>query len=110
MAQMRLNKIIATVVCGGEIETGSLVEEAWLLGLERKYFVELLNHPKLSATVFERAPVDGITRKMIAKRGFQDRVDVKAGDMFNHLPLSQDGVALQTLGRREGGHVHAACA
>ena len=39
------------------------------------------NHPKLSATVFERAPVDGITRKMIAKRGFQDRVDVKAGDI-----------------------------
>jgi len=41
-----LGKIIATVVCGGEIETGSLVDEAWLLGLERKYFVELLNHPK----------------------------------------------------------------
>jgi len=41
-----LGKIIATVVCGGEVETGSLVDEAWLLALERKYFVELLNHPK----------------------------------------------------------------
>jgi len=49
------------------------------------------NHAKLSATVFERAPVDGITRKMIAKRGFQDRVDVKAGDMFkDSLPSGYD--------------------
>jgi len=49
------------------------------------------NHPKLTATVFERAPVDGITRKMIAKRGFQDRVDVKAGDMFTEaLPTGYD--------------------
>jgi SAM-dependent methyltransferase len=49
------------------------------------------NHPKLTATVFERAPVDGITRKMIAKRGFQDRVDVKAGDMFTEaLPVGYD--------------------
>jgi SAM-dependent methyltransferase len=49
------------------------------------------NHPKLTATVFERAPVDGITRKMIAKRGFQDRVDVTAGDMFTEaLPAGYD--------------------
>lgn len=49
------------------------------------------NHPGLTATVFERAPVDGITRKMIAKRGFQDRVDVKAGDMFKDaLPSGYD--------------------
>ena len=49
------------------------------------------NHPKLAATVFERAPVDGITRKMIAKRGFQARVDVTAGDMFKDaLPSGYD--------------------
>ena len=49
------------------------------------------NHPGLTATVFERAPVDGISRKMIAKRGFQDRVDVKAGDMFQDpLPSGYD--------------------
>lgn len=49
------------------------------------------NHPGLSATVFERSPVDGITRRMIAKRGFQDRVDVRAGDMFRDpLPTGYD--------------------
>ncbi len=49
------------------------------------------NHPTLTATVFERAPVDGIARKMIAKRGFQDRVDVAAGDMFKDtLPTGYD--------------------
>ncbi len=49
------------------------------------------NHPKLTATVFERPPVDGIARKMIAKRGFQDRVDVAAGDMFkDSLPAGYD--------------------
>lgn len=49
------------------------------------------NHPKLTATVFERPPVDGIARKMIAKRGFQNRVDVAAGDMFkDSLPAGYD--------------------
>ena len=41
-----LGKIIATVVCGGEVETGALVDEEWLLALERKYFVELIDNPK----------------------------------------------------------------
>ena len=49
------------------------------------------NHPKLTAPVFERPPVDGIARKMIAKRGFQNRVDVAAGDMFkDSLPAGYD--------------------
>jgi len=49
------------------------------------------NHPKLTATVFERPPVDGIARKMIAKRGFQNRVDVADGDMFkDSLPAGFD--------------------
>ncbi|WP_244814454.1 3-hydroxyacyl-CoA dehydrogenase/enoyl-CoA hydratase family protein [Caballeronia sp. Lep1P3] len=33
---------IAEVVCGGDVEGGSLVDEEWLLALERRAFVELL--------------------------------------------------------------------
>ncbi len=40
------------------------------------------HHPGLRATVFERAPVDQIARTMITKRGYTDRVEVIAGDMF----------------------------
>jgi 3-hydroxyacyl-CoA dehydrogenase len=36
----------ATALCGGEVETGSLVDERWLLTVERKLFVELLQNPK----------------------------------------------------------------
>ncbi|HZZ94875.1 MAG TPA: 3-hydroxyacyl-CoA dehydrogenase/enoyl-CoA hydratase family protein [Usitatibacter sp.] len=32
---------IATVLCGGEVDPGSLVDEKWLLDLERRNFVEL---------------------------------------------------------------------
>ena len=39
-------------------------------------------HPQLHATVFERPPVDSIARRLIAKRGFEARVSVAAGDMF----------------------------
>jgi len=42
----KLGAMIAEVVCGGDIEPGSLVNEQWLLDLERKAFMELLNHPK----------------------------------------------------------------
>ncbi len=42
----KLGSMIAEVVSGGDIEPGSLVSEQWLLDLERKYFMELLNHPK----------------------------------------------------------------
>ncbi len=37
---------IAEVVCGGDVETGSMVNEEWVMGLERKYFCELLDKPK----------------------------------------------------------------
>jgi 3-hydroxyacyl-CoA dehydrogenase len=37
---------IAEVVCGGEVETGSMVNEEWVMGLERKYFCELLDNSK----------------------------------------------------------------
>ncbi|HEX8957451.1 MAG TPA: 3-hydroxyacyl-CoA dehydrogenase NAD-binding domain-containing protein [Burkholderiaceae bacterium] len=42
----KLGSMIAEIVCGGEVENGSMVSEQWLLDLERKAFVELLKHPK----------------------------------------------------------------
>lgn len=42
----KLGQMIATVVSGGDVDNGSLVSEQWLLDLERKGFMELLNHPK----------------------------------------------------------------
>jgi 3-hydroxyacyl-CoA dehydrogenase len=42
----KLGQMIASVVAGGEIDQGSLVSEQWLFDLERKAFMELLNHPK----------------------------------------------------------------
>ena len=37
---------IGDVLCGGAIERGSQVDEAWLLDLERKHFFELAQMPK----------------------------------------------------------------
>src|SRR5882672_4017762 len=37
---------IAEVMCGGDVEPGSLVDEQWLLDLERKFFVQLVANPK----------------------------------------------------------------
>jgi 3-hydroxyacyl-CoA dehydrogenase len=37
---------IADTLCGGVVERGSLVDEQWLLDLERKHFVELAQMPK----------------------------------------------------------------
>jgi len=42
----KLGSMIAEIVSGGDIEQGSLVSEQWLLDLERKAFVELLDNPK----------------------------------------------------------------
>lgn len=33
---------IATVLTGGDVESGSMVSQDWLLKLEREYFVELI--------------------------------------------------------------------
>jgi 3-hydroxyacyl-CoA dehydrogenase len=41
-----VSKRIATVLCGGEVDRGSLVDEAWLLRLEREHFVALAQMPK----------------------------------------------------------------
>ncbi|WP_310462690.1 3-hydroxyacyl-CoA dehydrogenase/enoyl-CoA hydratase family protein [Sphaerotilus sp.] len=37
---------IADVVCGGEVDAGTLVTEEYLMALERKHFCALLEHPK----------------------------------------------------------------
>ena len=37
---------IAMAICGGDVESGTEVSEAWLLKLERDAFVELAAHPK----------------------------------------------------------------
>jgi 3-hydroxyacyl-CoA dehydrogenase len=42
----KLGNMIAEIVSGGDIENGTVVNEQWLLDLERKAFMELLNHPK----------------------------------------------------------------
>ena len=38
--------LIANVVCGGDVDAGSLVSEEYLMTLERRAFCELLVHPK----------------------------------------------------------------
>ena len=34
------------MVCGGDVDAGSLVSEEYLMSLERKHFCGLLDHPK----------------------------------------------------------------
>jgi len=38
--------LIANVVCGGDVDAGSLVDEEYVMTLERRAFCELLVHPK----------------------------------------------------------------
>ena len=38
--------LIAEVVCGGDVDAGTLVSEEYLMGLERKAFCALIEHPK----------------------------------------------------------------
>ncbi len=47
----RVGKAIATGLCGGEVETGTLVNEDWLLAVERRMFVELTKTEKTQARV-----------------------------------------------------------
>ena len=42
----KLGEMIATIVSGGDVDQGSVVSEQWLLDMECKAFLELLNHPK----------------------------------------------------------------
>ena len=43
---MEVSTRIATVLCGGTVDRGSLVDEEWLLRLEREHFVALAQMPK----------------------------------------------------------------
>ena len=42
---------VATVMCGGDVEAGSLVDEQWYLDLERQHFMELLATEKTQARI-----------------------------------------------------------
>jgi 3-hydroxyacyl-CoA dehydrogenase len=41
-----IGRKLAEVICGGDIDGGSVVDEEWLLTLEREVFVELLRQKK----------------------------------------------------------------
>ncbi|MEY3474090.1 MAG: hypothetical protein RL087_548, partial [Pseudomonadota bacterium] len=41
-----LASCIADVVCGGDVDAGSMVTEEYLMALERQHFCSLLDHPK----------------------------------------------------------------
>ena len=47
----RVGKAIATGLCGGDVETGTLVNEDWLLTVERKMFIELGKTEKTQARI-----------------------------------------------------------
>jgi 3-hydroxyacyl-CoA dehydrogenase len=42
----RVAKAAATALCGGDVEQGTLVDEDWLLAVERQQFIELLKTEK----------------------------------------------------------------
>ncbi len=46
-----VSKRIATVLCGGNVDRGSLVDEDWLIKLEREHFVALAQMPKTQARI-----------------------------------------------------------
>jgi 3-hydroxyacyl-CoA dehydrogenase len=41
-----ISSLIADVVCGGDVDAGTRVNEEYLMTLERKHFCSLLEHPK----------------------------------------------------------------
>ncbi|HEX5364812.1 MAG TPA: 3-hydroxyacyl-CoA dehydrogenase/enoyl-CoA hydratase family protein, partial [Gallionella sp.] len=47
----RIGCLVAETMCGGDVDAGSLVDEQWLLDLERKNFMELLATEKTQARV-----------------------------------------------------------
>jgi 3-hydroxyacyl-CoA dehydrogenase len=42
---------VATVMSGGDVEGGSLVDEQWFLDLERSHFMELIATEKTQARI-----------------------------------------------------------
>lgn len=47
----RVSRAVAVALCGGEVEYGSQVDEAWLLAVERQQFLELLKTPETQARI-----------------------------------------------------------
>jgi 3-hydroxyacyl-CoA dehydrogenase len=43
---MHLGRHIAECLCGGDVDAGAMVDEAWIMAHERKAFMALLTHPK----------------------------------------------------------------
>jgi 3-hydroxyacyl-CoA dehydrogenase len=41
-----ISTLIAEVVCGGDVDAGSPVNEEYLMAMERERFCALLDHPK----------------------------------------------------------------
>ena len=41
-----LGQTIAGIMCGGDVDAGTMVDEEWMMRLEREGFVSLLDHPK----------------------------------------------------------------
>ncbi|HMV39594.1 MAG TPA: 3-hydroxyacyl-CoA dehydrogenase, partial [Plasticicumulans sp.] len=47
----RIGRALAEALCGGAVDSGTCVDETWLLGLERRLFVELLQTPETQARI-----------------------------------------------------------
>jgi 3-hydroxyacyl-CoA dehydrogenase len=47
----RVARGAAAAMCGGDVESGTLVDEAWLLAVERREFIELLKTPETQARI-----------------------------------------------------------
>ncbi len=47
----RVSRALAIALCGGEIDAGTLVDEAWLLAVERDEFIKLLKLPETQARI-----------------------------------------------------------
>ncbi len=47
----RVAKAAATALCGGDVEPGTLVDDEWLLAVERNEFVALLKTPETQARI-----------------------------------------------------------
>jgi 3-hydroxy-5-methyl-1-naphthoate 3-O-methyltransferase len=47
-------------------------------------------NPELNAAVLDQVPVDRIAKKLIAERGYSERVEVIAGNMFEGIPAGFD--------------------
>jgi 3-hydroxyacyl-CoA dehydrogenase len=41
-----LGRTVAHIICGGDVDPGTLVDEEWMLALERRAFTRLLGNPK----------------------------------------------------------------